>query len=136
MLADGQGTCPTGGIITVFDRLVGLELSVLSPYVARIDLMDVPETTCPVASLAHSLSHFVACCHSDFKPSKATWRAIVLFHTNTAYKILHRSDVRDAAWRLQELHLEGEPTGEHWRTLDLFFLLGIHCLQNCSDISA
>jgi hypothetical protein len=87
---------------------------------------------CPVTSLVHSLDRLSRCCQSDFKPSLVTWHAILLYHTHAANKILHWSDIRDAAWSLQLLRIEGRDTGEHWRSLHLFFFfLAIHRSQQC-----
>jgi hypothetical protein len=138
MLAEGRSTSLRRTMTMAFQGLIGTERDMLSPYIARIRL-GLPEIqgTCPVTSLTSSVFYFVACCPSDFKPSEATWRAILLFHTNAGCMVFRWVDVRDAAWTLQTLHVEGRQghTGEHWRALHFFFfLVGIHRSQKCGNV--
>jgi hypothetical protein len=73
-----------------------------------------------------TLELFPGCCRDDLKPSPATWRVILLYHVDTGNKTLQWTDMRDAAWNLQQLYLEGHYTGEHSRMLHLFFFLMVN----------
>jgi hypothetical protein len=77
---------------------------------------------CGMAAI-QTLELFPVCCRDDLKPSLATWLVILLYHVNTGNTTPKWADMRDAAWTLQYLYIEGHYIGEHWRALRLFYFL-------------
>lgn len=119
--------------------VTGPEYDVLLPYISRVLLVGIAESwsECPVISLCHTLKHITRCCRSDFTPSPATWHVIMLYQVHAVNDTFHWMDIRNAAWKLQRLHVEDRDGRELWRILHLFFfLMGIHRSQMCQHLPA
>jgi hypothetical protein len=100
------------------------ERDMLAPYIQRLKSRNA-NLACPIMGLVQTISKLFTFCAPGFTPADSVWRVVLLFQAQSSDipPELTWPLLRDAAWTLQNHHLNGQGSREQWRALYLFLWL-------------